>query len=93
MSRNAVVPERQVYVPQAVPCGGGRVGLITGQQRRNSYIEMEAAYAQRIAQTGSTPVAIRIDERGGEQAAAEAADNRTAHAGGGAGPQGGAAHE
>lgn len=54
--------------------GGGRVGLITGQQRRNSYIEMEAVYAQCIAQIGSTSLAIRIDERGGEQAAAEAAE-------------------
>lgn len=54
--------------------GGGRVGLITGQQRRNSYIEMEAAYAERIARAGASPIAIRVDERGGEQAAAEAAE-------------------
>ncbi|MGS1096981.1 LacI family DNA-binding transcriptional regulator (plasmid) [Aquamicrobium terrae] len=54
--------------------GGGRVGLITGLQRRNSYIEMEAAYAERMAQAGSSPLAIRVDERGGEQAAAEAAE-------------------
>lgn len=51
--------------------GDGHVGLITGQQRRNSYIEMEAAYASRA---GASPIAIRIDERGGEQAAAEAAE-------------------
>ena len=54
--------------------GGDRVGLITGQQRRNSYIEMETAYGQRIGQAGLTPLAIRIDERGGEHAAAEAAE-------------------
>ena len=54
--------------------GTGKVGLITGQQRRNSYIEMEAAYAARIKDIGAAPVAIRIDERGGEQAAAEAAE-------------------
>lgn len=54
---------------------GGRVGLITGQQRRNSYIEMEAAYAAHTARTGSPPLAIRIDEQGGEQAAAAAAES------------------
>ena len=55
--------------------GDGRVGLITGQQRRNSYIEMEAIYAQRAAQAGFPPLALRIDERGGEQAAAQAAES------------------
>ena len=54
--------------------GGGPVGLITGRQRRNSYIEMEAVYAQRVALAGLSPLAIRIDERGGERAAAEAAE-------------------
>ncbi|MCQ4632488.1 substrate-binding domain-containing protein [Shinella sp. CPCC 100929] len=54
--------------------GNSNVGLITGQQRRNSYIEMEAAYAARIEETGASPTAIRIDENGGEQAAAEAAE-------------------
>ncbi len=54
---------------------GGRVGLITGQQRRNSYIEMEAAYAALTARTGSPPLAIRVDEQGGEQAAAAAAES------------------
>ncbi|MGH6760772.1 MAG: LacI family DNA-binding transcriptional regulator [Phyllobacterium sp.] len=54
--------------------GGKRVGLITGLQRRNSYIEMEAAYAARATQYGLSPVAIRVDERGGEQAAAAAAE-------------------
>ena len=55
--------------------GGGRVGLITGLQRRNSYLEMEAAYAERTAQAGASPLAIRIDECGGEQAAAAAAES------------------
>lgn len=55
--------------------GGGRVGLITGVQRRNSYIEMEAAYAERIEQSGFSPLAIRVDEGGGEQAGAAAAES------------------
>ncbi len=55
--------------------GDGQVGLITGQQRRNSYIEMEAVYAQRMAESGLAPLAIRIDEQGGEQAAAIAAES------------------
>jgi len=55
--------------------GGGRVGLITGLQRRNSYIEMEAVYAERVARVGLPSIAIRVDERGGEQAAALAAEN------------------
>jgi DNA-binding LacI/PurR family transcriptional regulator len=54
--------------------GGRRVGLITGLQRRNSYIEMEAVYAERVAQAGLPAIAIRVDERGGEQAAAVAAE-------------------
>ncbi|MBC2885465.1 substrate-binding domain-containing protein [Ochrobactrum sp. CM-21-5] len=53
---------------------GKRVGLITGLQRRTSYIEMEAAYAARVAQYGLSSIAIRVDERGGEQAAAAAAE-------------------
>ncbi|ANK76854.1 LacI family transcriptional regulator (plasmid) [Ensifer adhaerens] len=55
--------------------GDGQVGLITGEQRRNSYIEMEAVYAQRMAGSGFTPRAIRIDEQGGEEAAAIAAES------------------
>ena len=55
--------------------GGGRVGLITGLQRRNSYIEMEAVYAERVAQAGLPSIGIRVDERGGEQAAALAAES------------------
>lgn len=54
--------------------GGGRVGLITGVQRRNSYIEMETIYAERMAKAGLSPLAVRVDERGGEQAAAVAAE-------------------
>ncbi|MGQ3213378.1 substrate-binding domain-containing protein [Shinella sp.] len=54
--------------------GGGRVGLITGLQRRNSYIETEAVYAERAARAGFSPIAIRVDERGGEQAAAAATE-------------------
>ncbi len=44
--------------------GGGRVGLITGVQRRNSYIEMETIYAERMAKAGLSPLAVRVDERG-----------------------------
>lgn len=49
---------------------GQRVGLVTGLQRRNSYIETEAAYAAFCAERGFVPAAIRIDERGGEDEAA-----------------------
>ncbi|GCA53343.1 LacI family DNA-binding transcriptional regulator (plasmid) [Sinorhizobium meliloti] len=51
-----------------------RVGLITGEQRRNSYIETEAVYAAYAAERGFSPVALRIDESGGESEAAAAAE-------------------
>ncbi|OJY07628.1 MAG: LacI family transcriptional regulator [Rhizobiales bacterium 63-22] len=53
--------------------GGGRIGLITGVERRNSYLETEAAYLRHAAVNGYEPVAVRIDECGGEEAAAEVA--------------------
>ncbi|HEV7250314.1 MAG TPA: LacI family DNA-binding transcriptional regulator [Shinella sp.] len=53
---------------------GRRVGLITGEQRRNSYIETEAAYAAFAAERGFSPAALRLDERGGEGASAAAAE-------------------
>ncbi|RVI03963.1 LacI family transcriptional regulator, partial [Sinorhizobium meliloti] len=49
-------------------------GLITGEQRRNSYIETEAAYAAFAAERGYSPVALRVDESGGESEAAAAAE-------------------
>lgn len=51
---------------------GQRVGLVTGLQRRNSYIDTEAAYTAFCAERGFAPAAIRIDERGGEDEAAVA---------------------
>lgn len=54
---------------------GGGVGLITGLQRRNSYLETEAVYAERMAQIGAAAISVRVDERGGEQAAADAAES------------------
>jgi len=54
--------------------GGGQIGLMTGLQRRNSYLEVEAAYAAFAAEAGFAPLAVRVDERGGEQAAAAAAE-------------------
>lgn len=53
---------------------GGRTGLITGTARRNSYYETERAYLQYVARHGYQPVAIRLEESGGEQAAREAVD-------------------
>ncbi len=55
------------------PLQGGRIGLITGVERRNSYLETEAAYLRHAAVNGYEPVAVRIDECGGEEAAAEVA--------------------
>lgn len=52
---------------------GGRVALVTGEQRRNSYIETEAFYEAFARQHGFSPLAIRVDEIGGEEAAYEAA--------------------
>jgi DNA-binding LacI/PurR family transcriptional regulator len=52
---------------------GGRIGLMTGAQRRNSYIEAEAVYAGFAAKHGFSPAAVRVDEAGGEAAAREAA--------------------
>ncbi|MDX0959594.1 substrate-binding domain-containing protein [Sinorhizobium medicae] len=51
-----------------------RVGLITGEQRRNSYIETEAVYAAFAAENGYTPVALRVNESGGEGEAAAIAE-------------------
>jgi DNA-binding LacI/PurR family transcriptional regulator len=52
---------------------GGRIGLIIGEQRRNSYIEAEAVYAAFAAKHGFSPLAVRVDEAGGEAAARDAA--------------------
>lgn len=52
---------------------GGRIGLITGAERRNSYRETEAAYLRHAAANVYEPAAIRVDESGGEDAAAKAA--------------------
>ncbi|WP_315838807.1 substrate-binding domain-containing protein [Bradyrhizobium prioriisuperbiae] len=53
---------------------GGRIGLMTGEQRRNSYAETEAVYADFAKEKGFAPYAIRIDETGGEAAARSAAE-------------------
>ena len=52
---------------------GGRIGLITGSERRTSYRETEAAYLRHATTNGYEPAAIRVDESGGEEAAALAA--------------------
>jgi len=52
---------------------GSRIGLVTGEQRRNSYLEAEAAYRAFARERGFVPLAIRIDETGGEDAAYKAA--------------------
>ena len=48
------------------------IGLMTGQTRRNSYVESEAVYAALAAEHGMEPVIVRVDENGGEAAAYEA---------------------
>lgn len=48
---------------------GGRIGLITGAQRRNSYLETEAASDEFAGERGFAPLSVRIDETGGEDAA------------------------
>jgi DNA-binding LacI/PurR family transcriptional regulator len=52
---------------------GGRIGLVTGRQRRNSYLETESAYEAFAQERGFEPLALRVDEVGGEGAAYEAA--------------------
>jgi DNA-binding LacI/PurR family transcriptional regulator len=52
---------------------GGRIGLITGKQRRSSYIEAEAVYAAFASGHGFSPIAVRVDEAAGEAAARKAA--------------------
>lgn len=52
---------------------GSRIGLITGEQRRNSYLETEAAYETFARQCGFTPFSVWINEIGGEEAAYEVA--------------------
>ncbi|RNF35908.1 substrate-binding domain-containing protein [Paracoccus methylarcula] len=46
--------------------GSRRIGLITGERRRTSYEETEAAYAGFAAGHGMQPVTLRLDESGGE---------------------------
>lgn len=53
----------------------GRTGLILGAERRNSYLEAESAYLQHAARNGYEPVIVRVEESGGEQAAAKAAED------------------
>lgn len=55
-------------------CPGGRIGLITGDQRRNSYLETEAAYAAFAEEKGFHPAALRIDEAAGEEGGRMAAE-------------------
>jgi DNA-binding LacI/PurR family transcriptional regulator len=52
--------------------GARQIALVTGAQRRNSYVEAEAAYADFAAANGLSPVAIRVDEQSGEEGARRA---------------------
>lgn len=47
---------------------GSRIGLVTGKQRRNSYVETEAAYEAFARERNFPPLAVRVDEVGGEKA-------------------------
>ncbi|NSY40921.1 LacI family DNA-binding transcriptional regulator [Leisingera sp. ANG59] len=52
--------------------GATRIGLVTGEQRRNSYIETEAAYRAFCDEIGIEPACLQLNESGGEDLAAEA---------------------
>lgn len=52
--------------------GASRIGLVTGAQRRNSYVETEAAYQSFCDAAGTVPASLQLDETGGEDLAAEA---------------------
>ena len=49
--------------------GAKHIALMTGETRRNSYLETESAYTKFARTYNIEPVAVRIDERGGEDAA------------------------
>lgn len=46
--------------------GSNRIALMTGTQRRNSYLETEAAYADFCASHSMPQIVVRVDESGGE---------------------------
>lgn len=50
--------------------GARRIGLVTGRQRRNSYLETEATYRAFCSGTAMDPLALQLDETGGEDLAA-----------------------
>ena len=49
--------------------GATKVGLMTGTQRRNSYLETEAAYSAFCENLGIPQILVRVDEAGGEDEA------------------------
>ena len=52
--------------------GARRVALVTGLQRRTSYLETEASYAAFSKARGYPPVLLQLDEAGGEEVAERA---------------------
>ncbi len=52
--------------------GARHIALMIGAQQRNSYLDAHESYQTFCGTHGITPVAARIDEAGGEQAAYEA---------------------
>lgn len=63
-------------------CGAPHVGLVTGRQRRNSYLEAEAAYQAFCTENARDLVSLQLDETGGEELAeAEVARLLTDHPG------------
>lgn len=46
--------------------GASQIALITGTQRRNSYLETEAAYSAFCESHCISPILVRVDETGGE---------------------------
>lgn len=53
----------------------GRIALMLGKEPRNSYLEAEAIYLQHAACNGYEPMVVKVEETGGEQLAAAAAEN------------------
>ncbi len=49
--------------------GAGRIALLRGIQPRPSYAETETVYRRFVAEAGTDPIVLRVDERGGEAAA------------------------
>lgn len=57
----------QMMLQHLTDAGARHIGLVTGAQRRNSYVETEEVYASFCEETGRRSLALRLDEVGGEE--------------------------